>query len=118
MGREMKVALELQPCCRQRSGIGTYAYEISKRLRESEDIQFRGRVFDPRGKRDIYASVPGLPFPIDVCRLFPYGVYRRIWRIVPIRYDSLFCNDAELSIFFDYIVPPRVTEKSLQLFTI
>ena len=38
----------------------------------------------------------------------PYGVYRRIWHAAPIPYAAFFPK-ADLSLFFDYIVPPRVS---------
>ena len=31
----MKVALELQPCCWARAGIGSYTWELAKRLRDA-----------------------------------------------------------------------------------
>ena len=35
----MKVALELQPCCGRRSGIGVYTYELAKRLRSENGLE-------------------------------------------------------------------------------
>ncbi len=46
MGRQMKVALELQPCCGKRSGIGTYAYELAKRLNNRDGLEFCGNLFN------------------------------------------------------------------------
>lgn len=47
--------------------------------------------------------------PIRESRVFPYGVYRRIWDWFPIPYQSLFPGKADLSVFFNYIVPPRIS---------
>ena len=49
--------------------------------------------------------------PVNESRVFPYGVYRRIWNVVPLRYDSLFPARADLTVFFNYIVPPRLRGK-------
>ncbi len=49
--------------------------------------------------------------PIHESRLFPYGVYRRIWRFLPLYYESFFPTKADLSIFFNYVVPPRIAGK-------
>ena len=51
----MKVALELQPCCGQKSGIGNYTYEIAKRLQNTDEIHFEGNIFDfcGQGKIDL-----------------------------------------------------------------
>ena len=107
----MTVALELQPCCGARSGIGTYTYELAKRLRDGGGLAFCGNLFNFLSRNDNSASLAGVTMPVRESRLFPYGVYRRIWDIVPIRYDSLFPGSADLSAFFNYIVPPRISGK-------
>jgi len=114
MGYEaMKVALELQPCCGSRSGIGVYTYELSRRLCETEDLEFFGNIFDFRWKRGGCNALEGINLPLRSCRWFPYGVYRRIWRYVPISYDTLFRPQADLSVFFNYVVPPRIRGKTI-----
>jgi glycosyltransferase involved in cell wall biosynthesis len=37
----------------------------------------------------------------------PHGVYRRIWHALPLSYSAVFPR-ADITHFFDYIVPPRV----------
>lgn len=39
-------------------------------------------------------------------------MYRRIWHSVPVRYDRLFPH-ADLTLFFNYIVPPCITGKTV-----
>ncbi len=98
-----QVALELQPCCGKRSGIGTYTYELARRLQSNEELTFCGNLF---GKGEL----EGLPFPVRRFKVMPYGVYRRIWHIAPLSYSMMFPR-ADLSIFFNYIVPPKVFGK-------
>lgn len=105
----MKVALELQPCCGKRSGIGTYTYELAKRLKNQDGLEFCGNLFNFAGRNDNSDSLAGVEMPIRESRIFPYGVYRRVWNLVPIPYQSLFPDRADLSVFFNYIVPPRVS---------
>lgn len=104
----MRVALELQPCCGNRSGIGTYTYELAKRLRDENGLEFCGDLFNFLGRNDNSQALEGIEIPINECRLFPYGVYRRIWDMASIPYQSLFPRTVDLSIFFNYIVPPHV----------
>ncbi len=111
MGQELKVALELQPCCGRRSGIGIYTYELARRLKDTEDMSFCGNLFNFLGRNDNSAALAGISMPLRESRAFPYGVYRRIWNIVPVPYQSLFPGEADLSVFFNYIVPPRVSGK-------
>lgn len=105
----MKVALELQPCCGNRSGIGTYTYELAKRLRDENGLEFVGNLFNFMGRNDNSAHLNGISMPIRESHLFPYGIYRRVWNRIPIPYNGLFPGKADLNLFFNYIVPPRVS---------
>lgn len=107
----MRVALELQPCCGKRTGIGIYAYELAKKLESGDGLEFVGNLFNFLGRNDNSASLQGITMPVRECRLFPYGVYRRIWDFAPIPYQSIFPGGADMSIFFNYIVPPQIGGK-------
>lgn len=104
----MKVSLELQPCCWDRSGIGTYTYEICSRLRNTDELEFSGNLFNFCGRRDNSAALANIDMPIRTNRLFPYGVYRRVWNFLPLTYSMMFPGAADLSVFFNFIVPPRI----------
>lgn len=106
----MNVALELQPCCGNRSGIGMYTYELAKRMRSGNGLEFMGNVFNFRGRNDNAEALLEIEMPIRVQKSMPYGVYRRIWHMVPLSYNALF-PAAELNVFFNFIVPPRVKGK-------
>jgi len=105
----MKVALELQPCCWARAGIGTYTYELAKRLRNADNLEFCGNLFNFIGRNDNSAALSGITMSVRENRLFPYGIYRRIWDLVPIPYSNLFPGGTDLTIFFNFIVPPRIS---------
>lgn len=107
----MKVAIELQPCLKNRSGIGVYTYELSKRLQKYDDLEIKGDIFNFLNRNDLTADLSGLDFDMNTCKLFPYGVYRRIWRYVPINYKMLFQCEADITHFFNFIVPPGVNGK-------
>lgn len=110
MGRQMKVALELQPCCGRRSGIGTYTYELARRLKNQDGLEFCGNLFNFAGRNDNTAALQGIGMPVRENRVLDYGVYRRIWNLLPVTYQQLF-PESDLTVCFDYIVPPRVTGK-------
>lgn len=107
-----RVALELQPCCGNRSGIGTYTYELVRRLQSGEGIEFQGNIFNFLGENDSCEAVRDIQIPVKECKAIPYWAYRRIWHIAPIRYAKLF-PPADLNLFFSYIVPPRVDGKAI-----
>lgn len=106
-----KVALELQPCCGKRSGIGVYTYELARRLKNRDSLEFCGNLFNFGGRNDNSESLNGITMPIRESRLFPYGVYRRSWNFLPLSYESLFPEKTDLTLFFNYIVPPKVPGK-------
>ena len=104
----MKVALELQPCCGNRSGIGSYTYEIVKRVSDTSEMTF-AEIYSPFAKRWMgKRGLTDIHTPIRVYGGMSYGVYRRIWHALPIGYDFFFPK-ADVNVFFDYIVPPRVS---------
>lgn len=107
----MKVALELQPCCGNRSGIGQYTYEIAKRVHDQDNLEFCGNLFNFLSRNDNAEALSGIHMPIQISTLFPYGIYRRIWNVFPVPYGSLFQSKADLNVFFNYIVPPRIEGK-------
>lgn len=107
----MKISLELQPCRGQMSGIGIYTYELAKRLTNTDTITFYGNLFNFLNKDDISSLCEHIPFDITKNRMMPYGIYRRIWHILPIPYQFLFQNNCELHHFFNYIVPPHISGK-------
>ena len=106
----MKVALELQPCCGNRSGIGFYTYELAKRLQDSDDLNFTGNVFNFLSRNDNTSSLADIHMPVRVQKNMPYGVYRRIWHALPVSYEAFFPR-ADLTVFFNFIVPPRIHGK-------
>lgn len=105
-----QVALELQPCCGNRSGIGIYAYELAKRLINDEKLNFSGNLFNFLGKNDVKELFLNIKFPIYTQECLPYGLYRRIWNFIPVNYSTMFPK-ADLNIFFNYIVPPKISGK-------
>lgn len=106
----MNVALELQPCCGNRSGIGTYTYELAKRMKAENELEFAGNVFNFLGRNDNTNALSEIEMPIRIQKSMPYGVYRRIWHMAPFSYNALF-PAADLNVFFNFIVPPRVKGK-------
>lgn len=107
----MKVALELQPCLKNKSGIGVYTYELSKRLQAYEDLELVGNIFNFMDRNDLTMDLYELDFKKSYCKVFPYGIYRRIWHSMPISYNVLFKEKVDITHFFNFIVPPKVEGK-------
>lgn len=107
----MKVALELQPCLKNKSGIGVYTYELSKRLQIYENLELVGNIFNFINRNDLTMDLQELDFKKSYCRVFPYGIYRRIWHSMPISYNALFKEKVDITHFFNFIVPPKIEGK-------
>ena len=107
----MKVSIELQPCLKNKSGIGVYTYELTKRLQNFRDIEFEGNIFNFFNRNYIERDIEGLDIKKNICSLFPYGVYRRIWSYAPIKYNFLFRRNADIYQFFNFIIPPNISGK-------
>ena len=104
----MKVALELQPCYWDRTGIGTYTYELAKRMHDREGVEFCGNIFNFCGRRNNDELLAGITMPVRENKLLHYGIYRRIWRYLPIPHECMFPGPVDLSVFFNFIVPPNI----------
>ena len=105
----MKIALELQPCASQMSGIGHYTFQMAKRIYRMEGAEVCGNYFNFCMRNPKLSDI-GLSGKVEYNALLPYGVYRRIWDTVPIPYRMMF-SPADVSHFFNYIVPPGVLGK-------
>lgn len=106
----MRISLELQPCCGNRSGIGIYTFELAKRLSNTKNISFHGNIFNFLNRNDNSSVIESLPFSVESNPVMPYGVYRRVWRCLPLSYENFF-QESDISHFFNYIVPPKVKGK-------
>ena len=125
-----RIGLNLQPLASSLlTGIGIYTMEIVRRLPGvlGNEFDCEGHVFDFAGRnhaeetiRNILSSADDLlpdaavSFPVRTCRLFPLGAYIRagfFGRIVS--YQELLGSDADMTVFFNYLRPDRVTGKSI-----
>ena len=107
------VALELQPYIGNRSDIGTYAWELARRLQDDDDLHFCGTSYNFLGRHDRTAELEGIRMPVIEGRILPYWAYRRIWKLLPIPYHLAVPAKADLFVFFNYIVPPHIRGKVL-----
>lgn len=106
----MKIALELQPAIKNRTGVGWYTYELIKRLKSSENEYF-AYIFNFLERNDLNRELGELNIETVVSKYIPYGIYNRLWNYVPISYNNLFPEKADIYHFFNFLVPPRVKGK-------
>lgn len=107
----MIVSLDLEPCFNNRSGIGIYTYNIAKNLTKFKDLELYSELFSFLGKNKFDANYNELRVKAHICKLFNYGIYRRVWNVIPATYNQLLNTHSDIYHFFDYIVPPRIEGK-------
>jgi glycosyltransferase involved in cell wall biosynthesis len=117
----MKVAFESQLLMEEeKTGIGWVADGILRELRRQnpEDLyqlnyfKLRNREGGRPASMEEYVQ---LGFQ-DVCAFFSFGFYKMIWNICPIPYSWFFGKDTDITLFFNYYIPPGVKGKRVTIF--
>lgn len=112
----MKIAVNIQPMLHlAKSGIGYYEQEILKNLLEIDDTDsFFLQYFSPRKKRgNVSASFSNEKASDDACHWFSATLYQLIWTVLPVPYKMFFSSDPDVSVFFNYYLPPGVKGKKM-----
>ncbi len=108
----MRIAMELQPVLKNRSGIGWYTYNIIKAISKlDKSDEFVGCAFNFLGRHNIESIPDELNISMDVCKVIPYGVYSRLWDFIPFKYNNLFRTKADIYHFFNFTVPEKIDGK-------
>lgn len=112
----MKIAFDAQLLMEaEKTGIGWCAENIVYHMsRYDHDLTFNCFTFGKNKKQlmniDKYKQ---LGYRIKKCPWFHYGLYRIISNIIPIPYSLLFHKKVEVTIFFNYVIPPMVRGKKV-----
>ncbi|MBP0957373.1 MAG: glycosyltransferase family 4 protein [Oscillospiraceae bacterium] len=112
----MKISLNIQPMLHSsKSGIGYYQQEmINALLRLDKNNEYCLQFFDPRGKHRDAAADFDLPnVSINCCRWFSATLYQLIWSVVPLPYRLFFRNKSDITMFFNYYLPPFAKGKKV-----
>lgn len=78
----------------------------------SRQIQCFGLRYSRQQKEQVY-KYEGDNCTVKICRWFHDVVYRMIWNYIPIPYSIFFGKTADVSIFFNFIIPPGVKGKKI-----
>lgn len=79
-----------------------------------KQINFFGLGYSPEQKSNAEKYI-AYNYDVRCCRWFHDVVYRMIWNYVPLPYSAFFGKDADVSVFFNFIVPPGVKGKTLAI---
>lgn len=108
----MKVAIEIQPMLDEHmTGVGWYTDNMVKRLKDfaGENDSYFLLGMDYYGRSGRLAGYTGRNVALKTNGIMHYGIYRRLWKILPfLAYGSFFGVSADIYHFVNFVVPPRV----------
>ena len=114
----MKIAVDGQVFFEeQKTGIGWLAHNViccMPSIDKTDEIQLNCFTLGGNRKRQ-YLVEQYREYGIQnkKCGWFHGGIYSRIWKILPIPYWFFFGRDTDITVFFNYIIPPGVKGKKI-----
>lgn len=116
----MKIAFSAQLLLdNYKTGIGWLAQNVVNELKELNfDNEYVMDFFilgDKKYKKysDTIYYYKSKGFKIDICRWFSYALYKMIWPFVPIPYNIFMKEKVDVTLFFNYYIPPGVKGKKV-----
>lgn len=112
----MKVALDLQLLLKdKKTGIGWTAENIMQEFLHNmqQEVQINCFTFGYGNKIKEFQDSIGQKAEFQTCSWFHDVIYRLLWNFIPIPYRFFFGKQADVTIFFNYAVPPGVAGKSI-----
>ena len=111
----MRIALDVQTLFEeQKTGIGWMIdMLVSHLIRDIEDeYQLNYFAFRKKAEKKIrMSSYQKRNTLIQCCGWLPLAIYRRIWNYIPLSYSTFFRKKADITVFFNYFIPPGVKGK-------
>lgn len=112
----MKIAVNIQPMLHSgKSGIGFYEQELLNAfIAADKDDSFILQYFDPKHLHDKIAAKYGRNDITDEsCKWFSSTLYHLIWAFLPVPYSLFFKSRPNVSMFFNYYLPPFARGKKV-----
>ncbi|MCJ7856674.1 glycosyltransferase family 4 protein [Lachnospiraceae bacterium NSJ-143] len=115
----MKIAFESQLLLDEnKTGIGWLAYNTiysMKRLRSDNSYSMNFFLLSKKKEKHLrlIESYKNEGFNTKCCNWFNYVIYKLLWNFIPINYSCFFGKSDDVTIFFNYYIPPGVKGKKL-----
>lgn len=112
----MKISVNIQPALHSgKSGVGFYEQELlSALLSEDDKNEYSLTFFDlKRRLRPIAEERFGKRARINCCNWFSASLYQMISSFIPVPYSLFFGGKPDVSMFFNYYLPPFVKGKKV-----
>lgn len=103
----------------QKTGIGWTALNLLKSLAKlNNDHSYTLNyfaIFNAHEKRQYISELINMGFKVNECRYFTNRAYKLMYSFVPLPYKLFFGNNADISHFMNYHVPPGVSGKIITM---
>lgn len=112
----MKIAVNIQPMLHSgKSGIGFYELELLKALTDyDKKDSFILQYFDLKRKQgNLDAQFSEKSVSLRPCRWFNATLYQLMWTFLPVPYTLFFKDRPDVTMFFNYFLPPFARGKKL-----
>lgn len=114
----MKISFESQLLQeKEKTGIAWVADSLLKELIKDNEHEYYLNYFLLKNKYNLYQPYmdryEDMGFRLRRCKWFSYAVYKMLWSFVPIPYSSFFGKDTDITVFFNYYIPPGVKGKKI-----
>ena len=113
----MKVSIDGQLFLKgQKTGIAWFAHNVLNNFNLDSEWEYQLNCFvlgySDVNKQEIY-KYKEIGYLIRQVKWFHDVIYRMIWNFIPIPYRLFFGKDSNVTIFFNYIIPPGVCGKKI-----
>ena len=112
----MKIGVNIQPMLHSgKSGIGFYEQELLNALFDADERDsFLLQYFDPRKRQgDPAARFGKSNVSSEPCKWFSATLYQLLWTVLPIPYRAFFKSRPDVTMFFNYYLPPLAAGKKV-----
>ena len=90
-----KISLEIQAACGVKTGIGWYIYNLVKNLKESNNNEYTGEIFNFMSRKDL-EDFSKINLNMKQNKIIPYSIYDKIKRKLPIKYNRLIGTKSDI----------------------
>ena len=115
----MKIAFEGQLLlAEKKTGIAWNAHNLILELAKNPENECTIQVFglgksdEELHRLDVYKKAG---CKIEVCRWFSFKMYKLIWAFLPVPYHWFFKTEADVTQFFNFVIPPGVRGKAVTI---
>lgn len=105
-----KISLEIQAACGVKTGIGWYIYNLVKNLKESNNNEYTGEIFNFMSRKDL-EDFSKINLNMKQNKIIPYSIYDKIKRKLPIKYNRLIGTKSDIYHFFNFTIPKNIDGK-------